>query len=464
MTFFSSDTIAAIATPPGVGGIAVIRISGPAARDVLGRVFASSQSKDRNFAFRPRFMHHGHALDAWGQAVDEVLAVFMPGPGTATGEDVGEIHCHGGRGVSAALLEAVLAAGARPAGPGEFSKRAFLNGRMDLTQAEAVAEIIAAPTREGARLAKAKLDGLLGGKIRELRAMLDHARMRIAAAVDFPDEDLDLLPREELAANMEKTLAAIDGLLQAYQRARLWREGALAVLAGCVNAGKSSLMNALLGRARAIVSPVPGTTRDYIEETIQVNGMPLRLADTAGIRAAEDAVEEEGIRLAHGLVHEADLILLVVDVEKGLTAEEAAFLDEHKAATQAGRVLILMNKLDKQPDAALPEVIENCRTLGVSAKEGLGLARLIQVMAETLHNSAAQDLATDLAPNLRQSKLLQQAAAELQALVDDIRADLPPDILSVRLETAAMHLDDVTGTSSSDEILGQVFSTFCIGK
>lgn len=469
MTHANIDTIAAIATPPGAGGIAVIRISGPDSLKVIDQIFTPSKAGS-NFSFKPRFMHHGHAKDVEGRTLDEVLAVFMPGPGTATGEDVAEVHCHGGQGVASALLESVIQAGARLAGRGEFTRRAFLNGRIDLTQAEAVAELIAAPTREGARLAKAKLDGHLGAAVRALRSNLDRIRMQIAAAVDFPDEDLELLPRVELAAQVEETVRAIDEMQAAFKRARLWREGALVVLAGCVNAGKSSLLNALLGRSRAIVSPTPGTTRDYIEENIEIDGMLLRLADTAGMRATADAIEEEGIRLTESLASEADLILLVMDVHKGFTAEEKSFIKNHSQTAGTGRLLLLMNKLDSLPDAALPQEIDGCPVLGISAKEGTGLVELGRAISTRLCSEkepgtpVSDNLATDLAPNLRQSALLEKARLELKALLTDVENGQPADILSVGLETAAMHLDDVVGRSTSDEILDQVFASFCIGK
>ncbi|MDR2161971.1 MAG: tRNA modification GTPase, partial [Desulfovibrio sp.] len=288
-----TDTLAAIATPPGVGGIAVLRISGPAALGVLNQLFAPGAVPPANlprtpFCPRPRHLYFGHAMDEAGRVLDHVLAVFMPGPHSATGEDVAEVHCHGGQGIAAALLEMCLAAGARLAGPGEFTRRAFLNGRLDLTQAEAVAEIIHAPTREGIRLAQAKLDGALGRKIDSLRSSLDDLRRNLILAVDFPEEEGDILNRSGFAAVLDLAGGDIRALLQGFERARLWREGALAVLAGRVNVGKSSLFNALLGRPRAIVSPVSGTTRDYLEETVSLDGILVRLADTAGLRQGGD--------------------------------------------------------------------------------------------------------------------------------------------------------------------------------
>lgn len=349
----ASDTIAAIATAPGRGGIAVLRISGPRALPLLRTLFRPPAA---DFTFIPRYLHYGLALDCQGLALDEVLAVFMPGPRSFTGEDTGEIHCHGGPAVSAALLEAALAAGARHAGPGEFTRRAFLNGRLDLTQAEAVAELIAANSLEGARLARARLQGHLGAEIAALRSSLDALRTQVALAVDFAEEEAELLPRPAFARVLAEAELRINSLLKAYGRARFWREGALAVLAGRVNAGKSSLLNALLGRERAIVSASPGTTRDYIEEELNLAGLPLRLIDTAGLRQSGDIIENEGMRLACDLAERADLVLLVCDLglelqERGAAAPdpdvEVEFLRKHPQLLTSGRLLMVMNKADK---------------------------------------------------------------------------------------------------------------------
>ncbi|MDL2317314.1 tRNA uridine-5-carboxymethylaminomethyl(34) synthesis GTPase MnmE [Desulfovibrio sp. OttesenSCG-928-A18] len=376
-----SETIAAFGTAPGIGGIAVLRISGPEALRILSQLFvpaptarggqthpagdgaaqkegalAASRARDmgrHSPCFRPRYMHFGHVLDKNGEFLDSVLAVFMPGPHSATGEDVAEIHCHGGQGICAALLEAAFAAGARHAAPGEFTRRAFLNGRMDLTQAEAVAELIASPTREGARLASAKLEGALGGRVRSIREALDALRIQIALAVDFPDEDAELLDAADFARTITGTRQAIARLLASFERARLWREGALAVLAGKVNAGKSSLLNALLGRERAIVSPEAGTTRDYIEESVNLDGLCLRLADTAGIRTGGGMVEAEGIRRSADLAAGADLLLFVKDLRQDFDADECAFLEGQRDLLQQGRLVLVLNKADLAPEAGL---------------------------------------------------------------------------------------------------------------
>lgn len=477
------DTIAAIATPPGLGGIAILRVSGPGALAVLTALFTPAQKTPGPFSFRPRYLHYGQTRDTSGLFLDEALAVYMPGPGSATGEDVGEIHCHGGAGVTAALLEAALRAGARLAGPGEFTRRAFMNGRLDLTRAEAVAELISAPTREGARLAAAKLDGGLARTVADLRASLDALRIQITMAVDFPDEDAELLPREGFALAIRQGRALVRSLLEAFTRARLWREGALAVLAGRVNAGKSSLLNALLGRPRAIVSEEPGTTRDYIEESVNLRGLPLRLADTAGLREDGGTVENEGMRRARSLAAEADLILFVADARHAPGDEEHAFFRQHADALRQGRLILTLNKTDLLPPepvtlmrqrlvAGAPDDLSGpllaCPCFAVSARTGAGLDDLADglrlVLAGPAEASVPGRTEGDIAPNLRQSLLLEQADEELRELERALEQGHPPDILGVHLEAAVACLDEVTGSTDNEELLDRIFASFCIGK
>jgi tRNA modification GTPase len=290
---------------------------------VLGKLFASARTgtddaeqraQAARFTSQPRRLHYGRALDGRGEILDEVLAVYMPGPASATGEDVGELHCHAGPGICAALLEAAIAAGAAPAGPGDFTRRAFLNGRLDLTQAEAVAELCNARTGAGARLAAAKLGGALGRETAQLRSALEELRLQCVLDADFPEEETEHPGEEAFGQRLVDCANSLRRLLSAYERARFWREGASAVLAGRVNAGKSSLLNALLGRERAIVSDAPGTTRDYLEESLNLGGLEVRLTDTAGLRADGGPVETEGMRRACALATQADLLIFVKDI------------------------------------------------------------------------------------------------------------------------------------------------------
>ncbi|MDR0466124.1 MAG: tRNA uridine-5-carboxymethylaminomethyl(34) synthesis GTPase MnmE, partial [Deltaproteobacteria bacterium] len=307
----ANDTIAAVASPVGTGGVGIVRVSGPAAKPILARIFLPRSSRFSDF--KPWTLHRGRVLDERGNVLDDALVVFMPGPRTFTGEDVAEVHCHGGMALLGALLEGILALGARLAQAGEFSRRAFLNGRMDLTQAEAVAELIAAPGREGVLLSAAKLDGLLGGRIGALRAKLEDLRMRLCVAVDFPEEETECLDRAEFVLALEDVSLAVRELLANYKRNRCLLEGALVVLAGRTNVGKSSLMHALLGRERALVTAVAGTTRDFLEERLHLDGLPTRLVDTAGLRESSDEAERLGVAASRRCMEEADVILFVLD-------------------------------------------------------------------------------------------------------------------------------------------------------
>ena len=451
-------TIAAIATPPGAGGVGIIRISGPEAKALARVLFRSSTNAFSDFT--PRMLHHGHLLEPRsGLCIDEVLVAYMPGPRSYTGEDVVEINCHGGPAILAAALEALFACGALAAEKGEFTKRAFLNGRLDLTQAEAVAEAIAAPSREGLRLAQAKLSGKLGQQMRNLRAKLLRLKQQLCLALDFPEDEVEEASPEQLDAMLEPILESIRELIDAHARARAWREGALAVLAGHVNAGKSSLLNALLGFERAIVTEIPGTTRDYLEEPLLLDGLPLRLVDTAGLRETGDIVERHGLAKSRDLASQADLVLFVHDASLPLAPDERELL----AGLTPGRVLALCNKCDlASAPAALPELQAlGFETLRVSAATGEGMELLAQRLRDRLSGAPP---AGDLAPNLRQTQALKLALAELAALRTELHEGQTYDLLDVRLEAAMTQLDILTGAICPDEVLNAVFDQFCIGK
>ncbi len=455
-----NDTIAAIATAMGQGGIGIIRISGVEAGTILRKLFRSSNASFTDL--RPWVLHHGHILDAKGEDLDDVLVVHMPGTKTFTGEECAEIHCHGGPAILSSVLEAIFALGARPADCGEFSKRAFLNGRMDLTQVEAIAEMIAAPAREGVRLAQAKLDGLLGQRIVELRARLELVRMKLCVAVDFPEEDLECLDPQEFKNDISFVLEAIRTLLGNFTRARCWRDGALVVLAGQVNAGKSSLMNGLLGRKRAIVTEIPGTTRDFLEEHLTFDGLPIRLVDTAGLRETGDIVEQEGVRLSRDLSSQADLVLLVVDATRGLGQHEKELI----ASVGEEKVLLVWNKVDLVDESQDIET-EDYAIVQISAKHGDGLDMLVKAIRSNIlsrNGDAKEPEAGDLVPNLRQSHALEQSVAELEGLLEDHAMQIPYDLLGVRLEIACSILSEITGETTPNEILNKIFENFCIGK
>ena len=510
----AQDTIAAIATPPGQGGVGIVRLSGPEARRIGLALFSFSDPGRSDFA--PRMLHHGSVLDATGQPIDEALAVLMPGPRSYTGEDVLELHCHGSAAVLRAALEAALTLGARLAGRGEFTKRAFLNGRLDLSQAEAVAELIAAPDRAAAHLARTRLSGLLGERVRALRSSLERLRAELCLAVDFPEDDIECLEPDRFLSEVEAVMAGLRGLLAAHERTRVFREGAVVVLAGPVNAGKSSLLNTLLGRERAIVSETPGTTRDWLEESLSLDGLPVRLVDTAGLRETADAVELEGVRRGRELLERADLVLLVLDASRPADAAALALARD----IGPSRLLVVLNKADLEigEGVALPEPHPpratgpwnprplrpeepaeapatqqkiggvrgesfppaaggiSCdrhapaaggifQTLPVSARTGQGIEALAEAVRGRLTESAGgEPQAGELAPNARQARAMRASLDELAGLGLDIRAGLPYDLLGVRLETACALLGEVTGEIAPQDVLDAVFDTFCIGK
>ncbi|MDE7370903.1 MAG: tRNA uridine-5-carboxymethylaminomethyl(34) synthesis GTPase MnmE [Desulfovibrio sp.] len=470
------STIAAIATPPGAGGIGIVRISGPRAKEVLARVFLSLAPGFENF--EPWRLHRGRMLDRHGEELDDVLAVFMPGPRTFTGEDMAEIHCHGGPFLLEEALTSVLSLGARQAERGEFSRRAFENGRLDLSQAEAVAELIAAPSREAARHGLNRLDGQLGRQTASLREELEDLRAHAALGVDFPDDEVPSLEPAAFATAVDAVAASVRRLLAGKRRGRLMQDGAQVVLAGAPNAGKSSLLNALLGRDRALVTAIPGTTRDFLEEPCDFGGLPVRLVDTAGLRndeGAADTVEALGMALTRERLAAADLVLVVVDGERlGEAGARAADCPDPVTAeilalaADAGvPALLVWNKCDVcAPEGAgawPPAWAAELPALRVSAATGAHVEELAALARAQLLDTAPPAEGA-LAPNARQALALERALEELTALAADIRAGQPHDCCLARLDTAAAALGEVTGLGTAAEVLDRIFAHFCIGK
>jgi tRNA modification GTPase len=449
-------TIAAIATAPGPGAVGIVRLSGPLAGPIGRRLFRPNNP--RFAGFQPSRLHYGTILDATGQPLDQGLMALFPAPHSFTGEDVLEIHAHGGPLLLRRILAACLDCGAQAAAPGEFSRRAFLHGKLDLAQTEAIHEAITAASPLALTQAGARLHGRLSACIQALHQDLLDLRARFLVALDFPEEDVPDLAPEEVRPRVQGILSHLDQLLAAARLGTLAREGAVVVLAGRVNAGKSSLMNALLGRERAIVSPLPGTTRDTLEETLHLDGIPVRLVDTAGLRPAQDPVEAEGIRRAQEALDLAHLVLLVLDATILPTAEDEALL------AQGTPVIVAPNKMDLLPGlppwTSLPPWSDYPCT-PVSARTGAGLDSLCQAMAAALQIPAQED--SGLTPNERQARHLEAARQELHLLLQGI-ASLPPDLLAVHLDAAAAELAAITGASTTEDVLDAVFSRFCLGK
>jgi len=454
----TNDTIAAISTPPGEGGVGIVRISGPLALTIAARIFRSSHGRD--IAATPRRVFHGHVVDGNGRPLDEVLLHLMRAPHSYTCEDVAEINGHGGAGPLNAILEETLRHGARLAGPGEFTQRAFLNGRIDLVQAEAVIDQIRARTRAGLQAANAAAGGVLSKAIHAMRERLMAALARVEAAVDFPEDDLPELIDTELLDGLRATHREMLELLDTCEAGRLYREGVAVAIAGRPNVGKSSLFNALLRDARAIVTAQAGTTRDRLEEYITIAGVPVKLIDTAGLRETADEVERIGVERAREALLGANLALVVLDTTAGATAEDLALAAELSAHELP--VVVVWNKADLQPppeEVALPDIHGS---VVVSATAGTGLDALERCIGDLLLGGLQASAGQVMLTRLHQKESLRRAADSVARLLDN--AGLSPEFLAADLQEALHALGEITGETTPDDILEMVFSSFCIGK
>jgi tRNA modification GTPase len=458
-----ADTIAAIATPPGTGGIGIVRASGPGAERIGRCLFRPRKPVD---AFRSsRRLAHGEVIcPSTGRTLDEVLMAFMRAPHSFTGEDTLEIHCHGGPLILEEVLTAVLRAGARPAEPGEFTRRAFLNGRLDLAQAEAVQEMITARSPRGLDLALGQLRGDLSRSIGELRASILDILTLLEAEIDFQEEDgVDAAQRDALLDGLRDITARIEVLTASYGEGRMVREGARVVFTGKANAGKSSLFNRLLGENRAIVTPHAGTTRDFIEEGASIRGIPVRYVDTAGIRAAQDPAEREGIERVWQQAAAADVVVIVLDGSVPFTTEDR----EIAAANRDRNVVVAINKSDLPgvlETDSLPGEIAGREILRVSAKTGEGVAALRDAVHTALGRAAGESRSESILTNLRHKIALERAFASLRTAEQGLSGGLSPEFSAFDLREALGALGEVTGQTISEEILDRIFSTFCIGK
>jgi tRNA modification GTPase len=450
------NTIAAIATPPGVAAVAIVRISGTRARDVALACFAPA----RPGPLVPAHMRRGWLRDPEnGARLDDALAVMFAAPHSYTGEDVVELHVHGGAGVVGTCLAHVLRAGARLAAPGEFTRRAFVNGRLDLAQAEAVADLIDAQSKAAAAAAVARLDGALGRGLSELRDELLARLVEIEAHVDYPDE-VPEPARAPLTQTVKAHIARIEALLSASGAARALRDGIECAIAGPPNAGKSSLLNALVEAERAIVSDIPGTTRDIVEDRVVVDGVVLRLRDTAGLRTAADAIELEGVSRARGAIERAELVILVIDGSQPLSADARAAL----AATAGRPRIVLSNKADLG-DRARAELTGLDGTLiAGSVRRPDTIAQMRAEIARLGWGGGSIDAQRALVANARQIDALTRARDSLVHASATLASDMPIDMLAVDLRAALAAYGEVTGETVTEEVLDGIFSRFCVGK
>jgi tRNA modification GTPase len=453
------DTIAAIATPLGEGGLAVIRISGPQALEVADHCFApSGQTSPLPSAAATHTIHFGHVVRD-GQHVDEALLAIMRSPRTFTCEDVVEITCHGGILPAKLVLDAVLANGARLAEPGEFTRRAFLNGRIDLAQAEAVADLIRSRTELALRAANEQLAGKLSQRINTLRDEMLDTLAHVEAHIDFPEEDIAPNTRDQLLARLEHGVAFMDELLRTANEGQILRRGIRAAIIGRPNAGKSSLLNQLLGHDRAIVSAIPGTTRDTIEETANIRGLPVVFVDTAGLREPRDEVEAEGVRRSRQTLQQAEFILHVFDAAEPLTSAD----EIHLAEFANKKRILVRNKVDLPDRLRLPSGLK-APVVEVCCLTSQGIEPLKDAIKELAWSGEIKAEMLQVMINSRHQDALNRARAATLRTLDALRADQPLELAALDLRIAVNAVGEIVGQTTTDDLLDMIFSQFCIGK
>jgi len=457
-----SDTIAAIATPIGQGGIGIVRMSGPRAEEIALRIFKPRKQGKRLESHR---LYLGHVIDPCsGDMIDEALLSLMKAPHSYTREDVVEINSHSGHFLLSRILQIVLRLGARLARPGEFTFRAFINGRIDLTQAEAVVDLINSKSAKGILLASQQINGAFKSQIQGLRQKAVDILARTEVAIDFPEEEAEIIPREETDLGIGETLIApIERLIAAHAGRKVWIDGVDTVIAGAVNVGKSSLLNRLLDENRAIVTPVPGTTRDVIEAMLQVEGIPLRLMDTAGIRKVRGKVERVGIRLSRQKLAEADLSLIVIDQSRPINRDDMDIIEGSKTK----RALILINKIDlpsRLDEEDLVKRLNGSPLVRVSALTGEGIDHLRRAIRAQIVEGDIDNTSSHVIPNLRHKEALQEAATCFRNAAYNVREGMPMEIVAVDLKSGSEALGDIIGETTGEEVLDRIFSRFCLGK
>lgn len=459
----SMDTIAAITTAMGAAGVGIIRISGSEAAAIADRVFKTKRGNGIKETGSHR-VKYGWIVDKEDQLVDEALAITMWGPHSFTGDDVVELQCHGGTVVLRKVLELLLQAGACLAEPGEFSKRAFLNGKLDITQAEAIMDIVNAKTEMSLKAAANNLQGSISQKVKEARRAIMTIMAYLEAEIDFPEEDIEKLPASELEERIFSVKNELDELLITYQTGRIIREGLKTAIIGKPNVGKSSLLNALLKAKRAIVTDVPGTTRDLIEEYYNLRGIPLVLIDTAGLRETNDLVEKIGVEKTIETIKEADLILYLLDVTEGVTEEDMDLVKK----LPLNNTIIIVNKIDlmdKQlSEKDIKEKLSRNKILFVSAKENVGLHELEEGIYQMVFQNSLEISDKAVLSNARQKAAIEKANGHIVAAMEGANCQLPSDFISIDLRSAWETLGEVTGETLGEDLIDQIFSQFCLGK
>lgn len=456
LSHLDGDTIAAIATPPGQGGVGIVRLSGPQARTIGERICARE--------LQPRQARYCHFHDARGWVLDSGIGLFFPGPNSFTGEDVLELQGHGSPVILDLLVKACCDLGARNARPGEFSERAFLNDKLDLAQAEAIADLISSTTEQAARNATKSLQGAFSREIDSLVEAVTRLRVYVEAAIDFPEEEIDFLADGKVAEQLSSLQAQLQKVLQQAQQGSLLQEGMKLVIAGKPNAGKSSLLNALSGQDTAIVTPIEGTTRDLLREHIQIDGMPLHIVDTAGLRDSVDEVEQEGIRRAWHEMETADHLLLVVDscsADADLSGDRL-WPEKREKLGDALPVTIVRNKADLSGRTPCVEDCGDATAVTLSARTGDGLSLLREHLKRCMGFQGAGE--SSFSARRRHIEALEAAGRYLAAGQDQLATAGAGELLAEDLRQCQQSLGQITGAVSSDDLLGEIFSSFCVGK
>ncbi|EAR62566.1 tRNA uridine-5-carboxymethylaminomethyl(34) synthesis GTPase MnmE [Neptuniibacter caesariensis] len=455
MTLTNNDTITAQATPPGRGGVGIVRVSGPLAKAISTQVLKTE--------LKPRYAYYGPFFDSNDQEIDQGIALYFPGPNSFTGEDVLELQGHGGPVIVDLILNRVKELGARLANPGEFSERAFLNDKLDLAQAEAIADLIDSSSEQAARCAIRSLQGEFSKRIHELVEALINLRIYVEAAIDFPEEEIDFLADGKVLSDLKSVLGKVEAVQAEAKQGSLLREGMSVVIAGRPNAGKSSLLNALAGRETAIVTDIAGTTRDVLREHIHIDGMPLHIIDTAGLRDAPDEVERIGINRAWEEIRKADRVLLMVDSQSTQTDDPEQIWPEFvHQLPESSRITVIRNKADLSGETIGQREAHDHTTITLSAKEQSGVDLLRNHLKETMGFSSTTE--GGFMARRRHLDALERAHELLQTGLDQLEYNGAGELLAEDLRQAQNSLNEITGEFTPDDLLGRIFSSFCIGK
>ena len=462
------EPIAAIATPVGVGALAVVRMSGEGVFSIADRVFTKVRSPETSLADSPGYTAHFGKLYDGDRMIDEVIVLVFRSPDSFTVEDMVEITCHGGPVVTKHVLKLLLDNGCRLAEPGEFTRRSFLNGRIDLLQAEAIGEMIHARSESAYRTAVNQMSGGLSGRLGALREQLLHSCALLELELDFSEEDVEFQSREELSGQVENLQQEVDKLVESYQHGRLLREGVATAIIGRPNAGKSTLLNALLGEERAIVSHMPGTTRDYIEECFIYEKTMFRLTDTAGLREAQEEIEHEGIRRSYEKIARADLILYLLDIGSDSCRDEITSINDLRQSYPDARLLVVANKTDRTAESGkrMAEVGANtgCEVIGISALNRSGLAELKSAMSAITEGLDKLHDASVLVTSMRHYEALRNASDALRNARELIDTQSETELIAFELRSALDYVGEITGKVVNEEVLNVIFGQFCIGK